>query len=272
MLSWEKIDAIPGWFGFGSYCIWRALLDQQTRMGATGDFFEIGVWKGRSASVLANYRKGREKIYLCDIKMDEPAIQTAIRSTGIEPANLVPIETSSADLASRLDLRTMHRSVRWVHIDGEHTGPAVYRELELANRIANDDGLVVIDDFFSERYPANTTEAIRYLEKNPFHFRFLAVGYNKAYFCRPEALPKYMEFMSSGMAEALLKYGAPSTIFKTTGPWDTDAVGIVAYLDGVGPVAGADNEPYRWDMIRTKHVWGPLRVLHLKILKLMGLR
>ena len=51
MLSWEKIDAIPGWFMFQSYCVWRALLDQQA--GTSGDLFEIGVWRGRSASVLA---------------------------------------------------------------------------------------------------------------------------------------------------------------------------------------------------------------------------
>ena len=46
MLSWEKIDAIPGWFMFQSYCVWRALLDQQARI--SGDLFEIGVWRGRS--------------------------------------------------------------------------------------------------------------------------------------------------------------------------------------------------------------------------------
>ena len=40
MLSWEKIDAIPGWFMFQSYCVWRALLDQQARV--SGDLFEIG--------------------------------------------------------------------------------------------------------------------------------------------------------------------------------------------------------------------------------------
>ena len=54
MLSWEKIDAIPGWFMFQSYCVWRALLDQQARV--SGDLFEIGVWRGRSASLLASYR------------------------------------------------------------------------------------------------------------------------------------------------------------------------------------------------------------------------
>ncbi|MBV8083401.1 MAG: hypothetical protein JO247_01165, partial [Chloroflexi bacterium] len=65
MLTWEKIDAIPGWFGFHSYALWRALLDFQARgqQGAkAGDLFEIGVWKGRSAAVLASYCKPGEKL------------------------------------------------------------------------------------------------------------------------------------------------------------------------------------------------------------------
>ena len=201
MLSWEKIDAIPGWFMFQSYCVWRALLDQQARI--TGDLFEIGVWRGRSASVLASYRKGDEKLYLCDLRLDEEAVHRAIRSVGAEPVNIVPLSGPSADLPAKLDLQAMHQTVRWFHIDGEHTGTAVYRELELANRIVNADGIVVIDDFFSPRYPANTTEVIRYLEKNPFHFRLLAVGFNKGYLCRPESLPRYMDFMASGMSRAL---------------------------------------------------------------------
>ena len=138
---------------------------------------------------------------------------------------------ASADLAAKLDPQTMHQTVRWFHIDGEHTGTAVYRELEFANRIVNTEGIVVIDDFFSPRYPANTTEVIRYLEKNPFHFRLLAVGFNKGYLCRPESLPRYMDFMASGMSRALQGYGAKTTIFKTTGPWDTDAVGM-SLIDG----------------------------------------
>jgi hypothetical protein len=259
MLSWEKIDAIPGWFMFQSYCVWRALLDQQARV--SGDLFEIGVWRGRSASLLASYRKGDEKLYLCDLRLDEPAVRRAIRSVGAEPVNIVPLSGPSADLPAKLDLMAMHQTVRWFHIDGEHTGTAVYRELEFANRIVNTDGIVVIDDFFSPRYPANTTEAIRYLEKNPFHFRLLAVGFNKGYLCRPESLPRYMDFMASGMSAALSAYGAKTTIFKTTGPWDTDAVGITDYVDDAGPIAGPDNEPQRWHMIRTRHVWGPLRHL-----------
>jgi len=252
MLSWEKIDAIPGWFMFQSYCVWRALLDQQSRV--TGDLFEIGVWRGRSASVLASYRKGDEKLYLCDLRLDEPAVHRAIQSIGVEPANIVPLSGPSADLPAKLDIRAMHQTVRWFHIDGEHTGTAVYRELEFANRIVNAEGIVVIDDFFSPRYPANTTEVIRYLEKNPFHFRLLAVGFNKGYLCRPECLPRYMDFMASGMSRALGTYGAKTTIFKTTGSWDTDAVGITGFTDAAGTIAGPDTNPHYWTLIRKKRV------------------
>src|SRR6267154_1339644 len=218
MLSWEKIDAIPGWFMFQSYCVWRARLDQ-------------------------------------------PAVHRAIRSVGSEPVNIVPLSGPSADLPAKLDLKAMHQTVRWFHIDGEHTGTAVYRELEFANRTVTTDGIVVIDDFFSPRYAANTTEVIRYLEKNPFHFRLLAVGFNKGYLCRPESLPRYMDFMASGMSRALSAYGAKTTLFKTTGPCDTDAVGITDYVDDAGPIAGPDNEPQRWQMMRSRHVWSPWRHL-----------
>ena len=122
-------------------------------------------------------------------------------------------------------------SVRWFHIDGEHTGTAVYRELEFANQIVNPQGIVVIDDFFSPRYPANTTEVIRYMEKNPFHFRLLAVGFNKGYLCRP---PRRCRATWTSWPRACrppwARYGAKTTIFKTTGPWDTDAVGITEYV------------------------------------------
>jgi hypothetical protein len=99
------------------------------------------------------------------------------------------------------------------------------------------------------------------MEKNPFHFRLLAVGFNKGYLCRPESLPRYMDFMASGMSAALLSYGAKTTIFKTTGPWDTDAVGITDFVEDAGAIAGPDNEPQRWHMMRSRHVWSPWRHL-----------
>ena len=252
MLTWQNIDAIPGWFGFHSYALWRAFLDFQA--GTPGDLFEIGVWKGRSASVLASYATAEEKLYLCDLELDEAAVRQAFASVGAAPKNIVPLSGPSSTLPGRLDLRALHQSVRWMHIDGEHTGPAVWAELEIANQIVNAQGLVVIDDFFSPRYPANTTEVVRYLEKNPFHFRLLAVAFNKAYLVRPDARPRYMDFVAGKLSDTLLGYDCKSTLWKTTGGWDTDAVGVTGFVDAAGTIAGPDTDPHYWNMLREQPV------------------
>jgi predicted O-methyltransferase YrrM len=254
MLTWEKVDTISGWFGVHSYALWRSLLDFQKAERITGDLFEIGVWRGRSASVLATYQAAGETLYLCDLKVDDEAIRSAFESVGAAPARVVSISAPSSELPGRLDLRAMHQSVRWMHIDGEHTGTAVYSELELAHQIVRPDGLVVIDDFFSPRYPANTTEAVRYLEKNPFHFRLLAVGFNKAYLCRPESLGRYMDFAAGKLSDALQGYGCKTTLFKTTGAFDTDAIGITGFVDDAGTIAGPDTNPHYWNMLTDRPV------------------
>lgn len=251
-LTWEKIDAVPGWFGFHSYGLWRALLDHQS--GTAGDLFEIGVWKGRSAAVLASYCKVGETLWLCDLQLDRPAVDGALASVGAAPAKIVAMSGPSRDLRGKLDVGAMHQSVRWFHIDGEHTGPAVYDELELAHRLLAPRGLVVIDDFFSPRYPSNTTEAVRYLEKNPFHFRLFAVAFNKGYFCRPEALPGYLDFAAERLGEAMLHYGAKTTLWKSSGPWDTDAIGITSFVDAAGTIHGPDTNPHYWNMMREQPV------------------
>ena len=46
-------------------------------------------------------------------------------------------------------------------------------------------------------------------------------------------------------------YGFVQNLKQTFPGWRADA----------GPVAGPDNEPQRWHMMRTRHVWGPWRHL-----------
>ena len=138
----------------------------------------------------------------------------------------------------------MHQSVRWFHIDGEHTGTAVPRELEFANQIVNAQGIVVIDDFFSPRRSANTTEVIPDMEKNLFHFRLLAVGFTRATSAVPGGPAALHHLGGVRHVGRSACYGAKTTIFKTTGPWDTDAGSASpSTCPDVGPIAGTDNEP-----------------------------
>ena len=77
--------------------------------------------------------------------------------------------------------------------------------------------------------------------------------------CRPESLPRYMDYIADGLSRALQAYNCPSTIFKTTGPWDTDAVGITSFMPEAGSIAGPDNQPHRWHMMGARNVWSPWR-------------
>ncbi|HTE80929.1 MAG TPA: hypothetical protein VK634_09595, partial [Reyranella sp.] len=81
----------------------------------------------------------------------------------------------------------------------------------------------------------------------------------RGYFCRPESLPRYMDYIADGLSRALQAYNCPSTIFKTTGPWDTDAVGITSFMPEAGSIAGPDNQPHRWHMMGARNVWSPWR-------------
>jgi hypothetical protein len=38
-------------------------------------------------------------------------------------------------------------------------------------------------------------------------------------------------------------------------------VGITDFVDDAGAIAGPDNEPQRWQMVRNRHVWSPWRHL-----------
>ncbi|HET6195129.1 MAG TPA: hypothetical protein VFE12_05230, partial [Acetobacteraceae bacterium] len=55
-------------------------------------------------------------------------------------------------------------------------------------------------------------------------------------------------------SDALLGYGCKTTLFKTTGAWDTDAIGITGFVDEAGSIAGPDTNPHFWNMLRHQPV------------------
>jgi len=258
-LTWERISAIPGWFTISSYGVWRALLDFQEDV--RGDVLEIGIWRGRSTAVLAGYRRPGEKLYLCDLNLDEGAVHSALRSVGASTDDLVPLSGPSAGLEGRLNLSAMRDSIRWMHIDGEHTGATVSRELALANRVLHPDGILVIDDFFSPRYPANTTETMRYLDRHPLAFRLFAVAFNKAYLCRPPYAERLVTYLRGAFPAVLRSHGPRgASIYWSGGPWAGGPVGMVNYQEAVGsPTAGSGGTaPPGWLTSQTLATWRAL--------------
>src|SRR5262245_46867818 len=63
----EAVTPIEGMLSEFSIALMDALLDEQARRGVPGNMIEFGVYKGRSAGVLASHAKPGERLILVDI-------------------------------------------------------------------------------------------------------------------------------------------------------------------------------------------------------------
>ena len=183
----------------------------------------------RSASVLANYRRATRSLYLCDLRLDEPAAtsRSAPRNRAGEPGAAVG---TSADLPAKLDLKAMHQSVRWFHRRRAHRHRGLSRA-RIRQSHRQYPGHRRGRRLLLAALPANTTEVVRYMEKNPFHFRLLAVGFNKTICAGPRACRvTWISWLGHvGRAARLWRQDHD---LQDDGPWDTDAVGITDFRRG----------------------------------------
>ena len=77
-----------------------------------------------------------------------------------------------------------HRdSVRFLHIDGEHSFEAVVSDLDLCAELINERGIVAVDDVFTAASPCVTEALYYWLARNREKLVMFLVGYQKAYLC-----------------------------------------------------------------------------------------
>ena len=76
-----------------------------------------------------------------------------------------------------------------IHIDGEHSEEAVYRDLNQSFKHLAPDGILVIDDIFHTAFPGIASAVYRFIHSNPL-VPFLLSG-DKMYLCFPEFFEKF---------------------------------------------------------------------------------
>lgn len=215
----------PGWFDLTAVALWDSLLSEQTKCKGRGDLVEIGVWKGRSAGLLALHCRPNEQCVFVDI---EPLNEfESVISNLLPDTRCTYIQKSSHFLPRHKLVSEIAGNVRWVHIDGEHTAQAVISDLESANLLLSRAGMVAIDDFLSPQYPQVTQAVFNFLFARPGTFSLVLSGFNKGYLCRPTAVFRYAEFiMKSLHAEMSARGFRDITIWKTTYTSDMGSFGI----------------------------------------------
>jgi hypothetical protein len=223
----ENFSEVQGWFEEPAIALWDCLLSLQEQTVKSGDLVEIGIWKGKSAALLALHCEVDESCVFIDTK---PTDEARLHISKVVPeARCIYIRSNSRHLKRLPEMRDYLGRVRWVHIDGEHTSEAVTIDLHSADTLLGPEGIVAIDDFLSPAYPQVTRAVFQYLIREPYRFSLVLCGFNKGYLCRPAAARVYLEFIKQTLFLEMSSRGFDDiTLWKTAEPTDMNCFGITS--------------------------------------------
>lgn len=190
----REIGEIPGFLNRKQALVWAFLFNEQARMGIRGGAIEIGVFQGRSAALLGALLGPDEPLLLVD-PFQSPEI--ADRMSRIAPQCRYTFVANSSDSPAAREAVAAAGAPRFFHVDGRHTADFVRREIALAESVLHADGLVCVDDFYSERYPEVTLGVFDAVRAGSL--KFLLSAFNKCYLARPEAHARYLAAFEAGL-------------------------------------------------------------------------
>lgn len=227
MTLYKPVSEAEGWLLPEAAAIWDCLYSFQSEKGIAGHHLEIGVWRGKTAAIMTHYADPKnERIVLIDIDIQKDKIEPTLKKIRSDLKHVRFIETPSGAFRHNTAIDDMARKCRWIHIDGKHTGDAVYNDLEIADKFLSADGLLCVDDFFDFQYPQVTAGLFKYLQLHPYSFRLFLCGYKKAYLARPESVFHYLGYCER-MADEMSTRGMEVTLSKSTYASDLDCFSLV---------------------------------------------
>lgn len=201
-------ESFPGMMVPLSAALWTLLIDFQNRNGVTGDFVEFGVYRGRSAAVLAMNAEPGDTLHLVD-----PADHPERDRLASLHANLEFYRRKSEDLIDSADAQAI-RNLRFTHHDATHRFTNVETEYGFVAGRLNPGALVVLDDFshlYSQVMAAYFY--MKYVVRLPLEM-FL-VSANKAYICHRDDFALYERYLCAGLLGELRALGFDCTLCRT---------------------------------------------------------
>jgi len=242
----RAFDRTEGWCTDISAPVWDAMLVHQRDTGVRGDMLEIGVYRGKSALLLAGHVDPQtERLFLVDPRMDEDGVRHTLERARPEAGPALRFLHIESTEVVTSEARSVRGRLRWVHIDGSHATACVLADLASAHDLLAEDGVAVLDDFFDIGYPHLTETVFRYLGAHPENFAlFLAVG-NKGYLARPQAAPHYRQYCLHSLVGDLEARGVEMALWKSGLPGEIDCFALKP-REFVGQrLRGIDGDPNR---------------------------
>jgi hypothetical protein len=228
-----------GFFMDEAIAIWDFLLLQQAGAGIQGNFFEIGVFAGKSAFLGAVHLRQDEACLLVDINDIMPVAERIRKDLNLSTRVVCG---RSDDPGTERQLADYVGTVRWFHIDGDHSGFSTTNDLRLADRFLNAHGIICVDDFFNPRYPQLAAAVYKFLFDHNFSYRMILCGMNKCYLVRTAEYVFYEGLIREYLFSHMTALGHSITVSKTSWAHDMGCFAVVGRF-GDYEVMGRDEDP-----------------------------
>lgn len=224
-VAWTLVESIDGWLDRESAALMDFMLETQDLLKAPGlGLLEIGVWKGRSAALMARHLRSGENVLLADAWLKKDEITTnlsTVMAQRFQEHAITLFQGTARELATSIGPNTRFR---FIHVDGEHTGA----DLSLARQIVEPTGLIAVDDIFHPMYPQLTKELFTFLETEGRDLACVTFGFNKAYLCRSRFLDAYGDVVFERINTAMIDREVPVTLCRTTDRMEWPGYSVIA--------------------------------------------
>lgn len=171
------------------------ILSNQIDRSIKGMLVEIGVFYGRSFSLLALHAKASGSVAvgidLFDIAGQQSYVNNILAKFDVTSAATIIAQPSESVQAEGL-VRDYEKA-RFFHIDGGHERHHLLADLGLAMNAMSEDCVVVFDDFMNAQYPDLSVAIIDSLQEHRENLVPFAITRAKLYTCNPRMKEIYME-------------------------------------------------------------------------------
>lgn len=207
---------VNGWLAPEVLDILAVLDSAQRSKRISGPVAEIGVHHGKLFIGLSLLQNGDDKSVAVDVFGDQDlnvdqsgkGDLAMFRKNVRRWSSITPtvIHQGDSTKLGATELRELAKGdIRLFSVDGGHTDPIVFSDMNLAEATLASGGIVIADDIFNEEWPGVSTGTLRYLSEGGKLFPF-AVGFNKVFFAAAEYAGYYRNILNKNFDGRYLIY------------------------------------------------------------------
>lgn len=197
-----------------STAVMDSILSFQLENNIFGNQLEMGVYKGKSASVMCHYALDNETVWLMDIN-DQLNRDKLIRITN--KFNFITINTENL---SQFNIGIERSCCKFIHIDASHMFNQTQHEIKIADSLLQDNGVLCLDDFTNLNFSQILAATFKYLYTEKTDLRIFLVTEEKAYLCRKKYFNFYGKFIIDSIRGKMEGRGISKTCIARTDKTD----------------------------------------------------